>query len=100
MGNAMAWDGRPGHDEVWYRTLTDPSTGTIAARKETFPIHHDPDGELVHCYHCGVATMRLSVLDRDASGRGRLLRQTLTCDGRAAFEHTQPEPVAGMPLHL
>lgn len=65
-------------------------------------VYHDPDGALAHCYNSEVASIGVSVFDREATKTvypWRLL-QTLRSSGRAHFEYAQREPVAGMALHV
>jgi hypothetical protein len=61
--------------------------------------YHDPDGDPAYCYNSEVASMRLFVWDRTASGRfGWTLRDTLVADGTTHFEYAQREPVDGVAL--
>jgi hypothetical protein len=61
----------------------------------------DPDGDKAYCYNSEVASMRVSVLDRNkGTAGGWLLRETLFSAGRAHFEYGQREPVPGLDLHL
>jgi hypothetical protein len=61
--------------------------------------YHDPDGDLAYCYNSEVASMRLFIWDRTASGRfGWMLRDTLVADGTAHFEYAQRTPVEGVQL--
>jgi hypothetical protein len=46
--NTMRWDGRPGHYEVWYATLTDPRTATGVWIRHTLHAPVDP-AEPVEC---------------------------------------------------
>jgi hypothetical protein len=62
--------------------------------------YHDPDGQEAYCYNSEVATMRVTVWERDRSYHGYALADTLVAPGRAHFEYAQREPVPGLTLHV
>lgn len=60
--------------------------------------YHDPDGDLAYCYNTEVASLRLTLQERD--GGDWTDRARLVSSGGTHFEYAQRDPVPGLSLHL
>jgi hypothetical protein len=63
--------------------------------------YHDPDGRKAYCYNSEIASMRLTLWERDrARPEGWRIADELRAPGRAHFEYAQREPVPDLELHV
>ena len=106
--NAVRWDGRPGHYEVYYLTLTDRASGcgiwiryTMVAPTDggqatasLWLIAMEPEGD-------EVASLRCRAYQREeGEPSGWRLVETLVAPRRAHFEYAQRQPVPGVELQV